>query len=150
MTNTLQTISLLSSGANYCDVSKITTARNNIVELITLLSNLGYDTSGITEFAAVTINTAINLIRNNFNNYDYRIYQLSNAVDYVTPDMLENRYYWAVTPVDIKEQLNRWFSWCNEQKEVIDGAETGTQPLCDINGELTRDTNNDIIYVEVE
>lgn len=134
----------------YCPTPTLTSIGDNILKIQRCIGDMGYDTSMISstlnkiEYGVMPAN-----LKSRFNAYDFRIWQLSQAVDYITDNALTTRYIWDNRPTDIRGQILRWFRWNNEQKEVIDNQLAGTQPLCDINGELTRDMNGDIIYVEV-
>ena len=145
----IEQITLLTESDEYCRADKIYTLAQNLRYIAIALTYFHYVIS-VESAIVIDSSTTPPNIKAKFNAIDEQIYNYSQDVDYITPATYDEQYEWANTPTDIREQLNRWFSWSNEQREVIATGDALDQPLCDIDRELTRDENDEIIFVEVE
>ena len=148
MTNDIIEMTLLGENDKYCRGNKIVDLKDNIGEIKRIVQSM-YGTS-ISWGADITDIMSPLLLKSAFQNIETGMRLIKENTDYLTPHTNETEYVWEDLPVDIKVELNRWFQWSNEQKEVFDTVDEGCQPLCDDYRELTRDINDSIIFVEVE
>jgi hypothetical protein len=151
VTNSITTLPILiTNGRISTDtINKFTTQMTDIKNCLELMD---YDT-GVTSIqltnCVLNYNTLPHMLRGKFNLLDQLIYTFEN-LDFHTEYYLGYQYKWAVRPLDMHTQIVRWLRWHNKMKNICDTVEEHCQPLCDINGELTTDVNNVMIYVEAE
>lgn len=153
MNNNLYTMPVTLEG-DYCNVSYLEAIGDNLLEIRRCIGEMGYDISDLSStLTKIESGLLPSQLKPRFTAYETYIYRIGHfALDYVTDNTFAEYsrvYQWQNRPIDIRNQIQRWFRWSNEQKEVIDYADANTQPLVTNNKELTRDKNNDIIYVEV-